>query len=137
MSKNDETILALKEKIAKQKEELGAKFVPVTNCSLELNGNRYNLHTLNSSEKNIIMELLIKLNSQLKSATELGFENEYKINGFLISDWITDLQSKLKVVSVKEKEKELKAMEQKLDTLLSADKKTELELKSIMDALGV
>lgn len=136
MSKNDDTILALKEKIEKQKKELGAKFVPITNCSLELNGVRYNIHTLNSNEKNTIMELLIKLNSQLHSAIHLGFDKEYKISGFTIYEWIVDLTAKMKVVSVKDKERELKTMEAKLDTLLSTDKKTELELQAIMDAVG-
>jgi hypothetical protein len=136
MSKNDDTILALKEKIEKQKKELGAKFVPITNCSLELNGVRYNIHTLNSNEKNTIMELLIKLNSQLDSAIQLGFDKEYKISGFTIYEWIVDLTAKMKVVSVKDKERELKTMEAKLDTLLSTDKKTELELQAIMDAVG-
>ena len=48
MSKNDDRILELKEKIEEKKQELSGKntkFVPVTNCIIELDGMTNNLHT--------------------------------------------------------------------------------------------
>jgi hypothetical protein len=134
MSQNDATILELKKQIEEKKKELTAKFVPITNCSIELEGKRYNIHTF--SDKNTIMDLMIKINALFMSAKQLGFEDEYTISGYSIKDWLKDLRSKLEVVTIKEKEKSLKVMESKLDGLLSEDKKTEIELKSIMDAMG-
>ena len=53
MSKNDDRILELKEKIEKKKLELSDKntrFVPVTNCIIELDGMTNNLHTCDSDK---------------------------------------------------------------------------------------
>mgnify|MGYP001126958779 CR=1 FL=1 len=46
MSKNDDKILELKKQIEAKKASLGPikRFAPLTSCSLELNGTRYNLH---------------------------------------------------------------------------------------------
>ena len=128
---NDEKILLLKNKIQQKKSELdklNKKFTPLTSCSIEFEGERYNVHTL---DKNKIIELTIKLNVLNKSALELGYENDYLISGFKMGDWLQDLKNKLEVISYKSKLKELKELESKLDNMLSDDKKIELELEEI------
>lgn len=132
MKQNDEKIMALKASIAKKKAVLKKtkKFSPVTNCNLDLNGGyRVNLHTL--SDANVIMGWMIKLNLEIMSARDLGILKTYKASGFLLTEWMTDLKSKLALANKSSEEAKLKAMESKLTKLLSEDKKTELELAEI------
>lgn len=128
-SKNDKRILELREKIAAKKEELGKseRFSPITNCSLEIDGVRYNINTLNKYQ---LTTLLVKVNSYLISAKDLELE-AFPLSGFPITAWIADIKSKLAVINQKEEEKKLKVMEAKLEQLLSQEKKVELELDDI------
>jgi hypothetical protein len=131
---NDQKILELKKQIAEKKKKIGKsqKFVPITNCSIELDGIRNNIQVLGKEQ---IISLLVKLNALATSAKELGLLDEYKISGFNIMDWITDLKSKLDLISRKDEEQKLKMMEAKLDQLLSNEKKVELEIDEIASML--
>lgn len=131
---NDNKILKLKEEIAKKKEELKniSRFSPVTNCSLELYGERYNINTL---QKDKIIELMVVLNSLQLSAKDLELLEDYIISGYKPIEWITDLKAKLSILTQKAEENKLKQMETKLDKLLSDDKKVELELNDIENML--
>ena len=73
---------------------------------------------------------LISLNAYLMSAKDLGM-NDFEISGYSVTSWIKDIKSKLEISELKKQQSDLKAMEQKLDKLLSDDKKTELELDDI------
>lgn len=125
---NDDKILQLKNVIKKKKEELikYRKFCPVTNCVLDLDGKKYNLNVLQENE---LVLLLVKLNSYLVSANRLNLT--LMLSGYDVLDWIGDIRDKLNDVEKKKKESELNKMESKLTTLLSDNKKTELELSDI------
>ena len=134
MSKNDDRILELKEKIEEKKQELSGKntrFVPVTNCIIELDGMTNNLHTCDSDK---LALLLVKLNLYKKEAENLDID--FVISGYSIDDWITDLKNKFDIIKTKAEIYNLKTMESKLDELLSEDKKTELEIDDIAALLG-
>lgn len=129
MSKNDDRILELKEKIEEKKQELSGKntrFVPVTNCIIELDGMTNNLHTCDSNK---LALLLVKLNLYKKEAENLDID--FVISGYSIDDWITDIKNKFDITKAKAEIYNLKTMESKLDELLSEDKKTELEIDDI------
>lgn len=137
MSKNDEKILALKKTIEKRKEELGKKepLAPLTSCSLDFEGTRYNLHAIN--DMNMLAYIMCKLHTLEMAAADLELdESALVLSGFAVSDWMHDLKAKAALVKRQAKEAELKAFEKKLDALLSADKKTELEIDSIAEMLG-
>lgn len=137
MSKNDEKILTLKKTIEKRKEELGKKepFAPLTSCSLDFEGTRYNLHAIN--DINTLAYIMCKLHTLEMAAADLEIDMSLLVlSGFPVSDWMHDLKAKVSIVKRQEKESELKAFEKKLDALLSADKKTELEIDSIAELLG-
>lgn len=127
---NDIKIMELKKQIEDKKGKLNntGKFVPVTNCSLELDGQRYNIQVL---QKEQLIQLMIKINLYLISAKDLKLEEDYIISGYKVEDWITDMKAKLNILSKKDEERKLKVMEEKLDKLLSDEKKTELELNDI------
>jgi hypothetical protein len=132
---NDAKILLLKQQIEEKKIKLGKsqKFTPLTNCSIEFDGVRTNIQTFNNKEQ--VINMLVKLNSLAMSAKELELLNEYKISGYSVIDWITDLKAKLDFMGRKEEEQKLKAMEATLDKLLSDEKKVELELDAIAASL--
>lgn len=133
MSKNDERVLQLKEIIDKKKAELKTtkRFAPLTNCVLDLEGQKYNLNVLHLNDLRL---LLVRLNMYLISSKDLNINLEFA--GYNIVEWITDIKSKIEVFEHKKKESELKALEAKLDKMLSDEKKTELELDEITALLG-
>lgn len=134
MSKNDDRILELKKQIEIKKKAVSVKkirFIPKTNCVLNMDGITINL---NVCSDDALVLLLIRLNSYLMSAVDLGM-SDFEISGYSITAWIKDIKSKLEVSSLKKEETDLKKMESKLDKLLSDDKKTELEIDEIANLL--
>lgn len=132
-TKNDERVLQLKQVIDKKKSELKGykRFTPLTNCVLDLEGQKYNLNVLQLDDLQL---LLVRLNMYLMSAKDLGICLE--ISGHNIAEWITDIRCKIEIFEYKKKESELKALETKLDKMLSDEKKTELELDEIAALLN-
>ena len=131
---NDSKIITLKNQISEKRKQIDKikKFIPITNCSIEVDGIRSNIQVL---AKEQLIALVVKLNSYVTSAKELGLLDEYTISGFKTEDWIVDIKSKLDIVSRKDEERKLKDMEEKLDRLLSNEKKTELEINEIENML--
>lgn len=132
-TKNDDRVLQLKEIIDKKKIELkGAKrFTPLTNCVLDLEGQKYNLNVL---QLNDLQMLLVRLNMYLISAKDLQISLE--MSGYNLEEWISDIRCKIEIFEYKQKEVELKRLEVKLDKMLSDEKKTELELDEIAAMLN-
>lgn len=127
---NDQRILILKKQIESKKEKLNKslRFSPITNCSIEVDGVRFNIQVLPRLE---LISLMVKLNSYMHSAIDLDVINEYTISGYKVEDWIEDIKSRIDILSHKDEEKKLKAMEDKLHKLLSDGKKVELEINEI------
>lgn len=134
MSKNDDRILELKKQIEDKRKaisEMKIRFVPETNCILNMDGMTINL---NLCSDDALVLLLIRLNSYLMSAVDLGM-SDFEISGYSVTAWIKDIKRKLEVSCLKKEEADLKKMEGKLDKLLSDDKKTELEIDEIANLL--
>jgi hypothetical protein len=135
--KNDERILALREQIEAKKKTLGKqpRFSPITTCIIDYNGERINLHTMNTVRD--IDQFLVCLNMWVMSAENLGVNPaDIMMSGFSIVDWMDDLRSKREVVVYQEEAKKLNALNKQLEKLLSEDKKTELEIDAIAELLG-
>lgn len=132
-TKNDERVLQLKQVIDKKKSEIKGikKFMPLTNCVLDLEGQKYNLNVLQFDDLQL---LLVRLNMYLMSVKDMGINLE--ISGYNLVEWITDIKCKIEIFEYKKKEAELKALEDKLDKMLSDEKKTELELDEIAALLN-
>ncbi|MFC8686054.1 hypothetical protein [Brevibacillus porteri] len=129
-SNNDNKILELKKQIEEKKKKLNKsqKFTPVTNCSIEMDGVRFNINVL---QKEQLINLLVKLKANAIAAEKLDLLNDYMISGYSVTDWIDDLKARFDYLSRKEEEQKLKTMEAKLNQLLSNDKKVELEIDEI------
>lgn len=132
---NDERILELKKQIEAKKEKLGkvSRFTPVTNCNIEVDGMRHNIQVL---DKDQLISLMVKLNAYALSAKDLGVLYDYMISGYNVQEWISDIKSRIDILSKKHEEKALKIMEDKLVLLLSERKKVELEIDEIESMLN-
>jgi len=130
VKKNDSAILKLKAAVDKKRVDLklSQRFAPITNCSLELYGDRINLQVLSESQATMV---LVTMNTYLMSAVDLGLEGKCMFSGYLIEDWITDLKGKLAYLNRATEGNKLKAMESKLQELLSSEKRVELELEAM------
>ena len=127
MSKNDERVLQLKKLIETKRAELSTqRFVPMTNCVLDMEDKKYNLNVLQEKELEFLM---VKLNAYAMSADNLKIN--LVVSGYGVNEWLADISGKLAVITDKKKRDELKALEAKLDKMLSDEKKTELELDEI------
>jgi hypothetical protein len=133
-NQNDVKIMELKTQIREKKNKLKKqkRFNPVTNCSIEIDGFRYNLQVLTKDQ---LISLLVKINSYKMSALDLKLVDDYLISGYKTDEWITDIKLKLDIISYREEESKLLVLENKLHTLLSNDKKVELEIDSIESML--
>ena len=136
---NDEMILKLKEQIANRKAEfdkLPKNFVAETSCIyIDEAGERHNLRVMTADQ---LVPLRVKLHMYEISADDLGIDiHSFTVSGFSVDKWIHDIQGRLDEIKHRDSEKDLKADEKLLDSLLSEDKKTELALKDIAARLGL
>lgn len=131
LSKNDKGILSLKKEVEEKKKALKAseKFSPITNCSLYIENKNYNLNVLDKEQICYLIGLLRGLKDNCEK--ELTSVKDFKLSGFYISEWISDLKAKYSNLDRKLEEERLKALEKRLHTLLSTDTKVSLELDEI------
>ena len=130
INKNDKRILDLKNELKKKQESVSKikTFAPITNSSIDLDGKRYNIQTMKEDE---LLVILLKLNSYLLSAKDLGIEKKAKISRYYIDEWITDVKSLIDIKETLNEKNKLKFLETQLEDLLSNDKKIELTLDVI------
>jgi hypothetical protein len=129
-NKNDERILKMRETVATKKKELELLAKPSyeTNLSLVIQGERYNL---NVASKAVLLSLLMDLVIMKVASEREELLKDFELSGFKIEQWIADIKTKLKMLDKRTKEQELKVLEDKLLTMLSEDKKIDLELDEL------
>jgi hypothetical protein len=134
-NENDKKILQLKEVVTKKKEEIkilkGKNEAYKTNLVLQFDEAQYNLHVLSRERLKL---LLVKLSLYNKEAKELELDLEAR--GFPLSDWIADVKTQLRQITISHKEQQLKVMEETLDKKLSQDTKNKIELDQMDKLLG-
>lgn len=123
---NDTLILNAKARIEEQKAKIKSheKFNPVTNCHLELFNKVYNLNVCNRDE---LLMLMATLHSFIQYAQE-----DFKIAGFKISQWLEDVSSKFKVLNIKTEKDRLILLEQALHSRLTHDTRVSLEIDDLI-----
>lgn len=131
---NDEVVLELRGQVNAKKKLLKdtEKFSPKTNCSLQLDGERFNLNVI---EKPTILLLLGKLQGLKTSLYTILPDESLEIGGFSVDLWIGDLKNKFSTLNRKLEEERLKKLEEKLYNLLSLDTKVELEIENIKNQI--
>ncbi len=133
-NKNDQKILDLQKKVDEKKAALAKtqRFSPVTNCTLAFEGERFNLNTLDVDGCTL---LLVRMNTYLMSAKDLGIETPVVISGYSLENWVKDLKAKLAYLQREAEKRKLQQTEKKLEALLSTEVKTELAIDEIANSL--
>jgi hypothetical protein len=129
-NENDQKILKLQKQVEEKRAALvkAQKFSPITNCSIQFDGERFNINALDIDSCTL---LTVKVNALKMSSKDLAIEDSVKISGYSIDEWLTDLKAKLAFLNRKKEEDKLKKMESKLKELLSNDTKIEMELENL------
>jgi len=137
MNQNDNKILDLMLIIEKRREELDGYKRPAmrTNGVLHLGANTISLNTLHKvGDVNL---LLCAFDALLASAERQKIDPQtLKISGYTAGEWLCDLDDRRAYIEHKNAEADLAAYKDKLEAMLSSDKKAELEINAIAAALG-
>ena len=133
MNDNDKKILQLKEEIKKKKALIKkTKFDPITNCNLKFQETSFNLHVITEET---VLYLIASLNALKRGLEDLIPEEDLKLSGYSIQDWLTDLLSKYQSLKITNEVKKLASLENKLQSLLTNETQINLELKDIENTL--
>lgn len=134
---NDNKIVQLKKVVAQKRKELGdePKFRPITTCQFKIDLTfNTNIHTLTNVQS--LNNALMYLGLYEIAAEKSGLSaDDVQINGFSISDWRRDIESKKSLVEYQVKKQELSNLESKLDGMLSEARKTAISLDEIEELL--
>ena len=99
---------------------------------IELDGIKYNLHTITDWFPLIKLEL-IKI-----AAEELKIDlNEIVISGYPLTSWIQDVRNKMESEKYKTEKRKLDDLEKQLTSLLSDTKQTELKIDELESMLNL
>lgn len=138
-SQNDAKIQAMLKQIETKKKEVSKieRFVPETSMTIDVAGTRYNLNTVTDTAKFIeITAHLISQKTNWDAANKiLGTTIEFSSGGFSLEQWVSDIQGRLKQVSLRQKKQAISEMEKKLESLMSNDLRTELELSKLEELI--
>lgn len=140
MSKElDEKALALLNEVKAKKEEIQKlnKVNYVTNLTFyyPIDNKQVNLNTVLNVNKLIELFAFIKNNIETKeiSAKMLGVVDfESKFENYTLSEWTEDFKTKISIINLKQLKEDLKFKEDKLNSIISEEKRKELEFESIL-----
>lgn len=136
----DEKVQRLIAEVKRRRAELSALKKPqwLTSCSLQLPGfERINIQV---EQDLTLLAVAIGTLSRMRRSIESVFADINLVapanwNGYLIEDWISDIQLRLKITQIQEQQKHLAKLELALDGLLSPEQRRELELARIEQEL--
>ena len=140
VKKNDDRILELKKKIESEREALkesNSRFQPITSCILEFAGQKYNLNAMSANDLLLLLSLLSVIEqANTKIAEEMQIIKPATVNGYLLTEWITDIRKKLGQVLYREKKAKLDKLEKQLTDLLTGETQTKLKVDNLENELN-
>lgn len=136
----DDKVQRLIAEVKRRRAELSALKKPqwLTSCSLQLPGfERINIQVEQDIQLLAIAHgALSKMDDSMEHVSErLGIGLARQWNGYLIADWIDDIELRLKITQIQDQQKHLAKLELALDGLLSPEQRRELELARIEQEL--
>lgn len=143
MSKNDEMVKQLLEKVEEQKKHLGKKprSVLVTNGLYKSpNGEHFNVNTISDTSRLVyaLAELLAGQAYFDEACNQLGcVAKPFKWDGYTVDEWKEDFQLRKDIIEYNTRKAQLDLTQAKLKALMSEDARTADELEKIKEALGV
>ena len=138
----DDIVKALFDKLQEKKKQIESLENPKYKTHLsfgysEDTSMRMNIATI--SDTNVLMNiasfLLAKEEANQKAADLLGLKTP-KWHNYSIADWLHDLKVRVDKLNIDAKRKEFKQMEEKLNSLVSTERRRMLELEAISKALS-
>ena len=140
VKKNDDRILELKKKIESEREALkesNGRFQPITSCMLEFAGQKDNLNAMSANDLLLLLSLLSVIEqANTEIAEEMQIIKPATVNGYLLTEWITDIRKKLDQVLYREKKAKLDKLEKQLTDLLTGETQTKLKVDNLENELN-
>lgn len=135
----DEQVLNLWNKVKTKQKEISKVERPswLTTCSISKNpdnvNDRFNIQTVTDLNKliDIYGFLLITEEKWEQANKELGLKVPFKWMNYSGDKWKKDIQSRISVLSLYNKKKELEVLQERLDKLITTEQRRELELEEI------
>jgi len=141
-STTDKQVLDLINLAKTKKSEIAKAEKPdwKTNCSFGYNpesSQRTNIQTVADVEVliSILAFLLIQKDGHENASVLLDVPSKFKWMGFTLEDWQADLKSRVNKIQISKKRKELDALEERLNKLISPELRTKIELEEITAGL--
>lgn len=145
MASTDKKTLELIAQVKAKKAAIAKAEKPTykTNCSFSyIEGNKgsaTNLHVESDVRKLICISafLIERAVNYTRAAGILGVEKppEFTWDGYTVEDWIGDLKMKIAKVQIVAEKKKLEALEERLNKIISPEKRAQLELEAIASEL--
>lgn len=139
MEQIDKKVQELFDVVLKKKQEIAKLEKPnyITNMSITMEGNTYNLHTVDVIKLiEVLAYLSVKQTSFEEIAYSLNLKVKFKYGGFTYSDWESDIKQKIDILQINVRKKELNELESRLGSLISPELKRQMELQEIEKLLN-
>jgi hypothetical protein len=144
MSTIDQTIQTLFAKLAERKAKVASLKADVakawkTTGAFRLIGSTSttNIQTANvETLEEVATQVIILTDAQDKASAKLSRPSKQKVQNYTIDDWFNDLQKRLAMIDVREEEKQLEALEQRLNSVLSPEERRRIEVELLAKELG-
>lgn len=145
MAATDKKTLELIAQVKAKKAAIAKAEKPSYNTNLSFSyveGNRSGATNLNVETDvrkliSIAAFLTERSAAYLVAAKLLGVDKppEFTWDGFTVEDWIADLKMKITKIQIVAEKKKLEALEERLNKIISPEKRAELELEAIANEL--
>ncbi len=141
---NDDIVEQLLEKVEAKKKEIKKIERPIWKTSCVFGKDPDSPQTTNIQVvKNV--DVLVDITAWVlsyelnwgRACVSLEVSRECKIKGYTCEDWLDDLKTRVNQIQINTKKEELKKLEDRLNTLVSPEKRREIELAAIAKELGV
>lgn len=141
MAKNDVAIKDLLAKVESQTTALGAKpkVSWVTNGVFKYNKDEYfNINVVQDlGAIALAFGFLLRHEDSFQDACAmLDIEAEFRWDGYLVSEWMSDFKTRIAMIKYARKKAQLDATKTKLQGLVSEEARTEMELEEIAKSLS-
>ena len=140
----DDMVTQLLTKVRQLKEQIAdtERYAWRTNCSFQLKGVNYSLQVV--SDTALLGALMGNIKAECRDFEEgciaVGIPKEevptFKFFGYTVEAWQSDIQARYKKITVKNKRDQLAKMEERLNSVMSPELRTKIELEAIQKELG-
>jgi len=144
MKTTDEQTISLLKEINKRKEEIAKVEKPSwkTNCSFSYKENGQNSVNLQVEPNirilvNIAAFLREKYRAYLDTINDLSLVDipDFTWQGYSVSDWLSDIKSRINKIQISSKKKQLEVLESRATAIISTEMRAKLELEAIVNEL--